>query len=115
MEPHAPSASPQPTRENQCGALFAKPRELPRDGFIDRASERHDQVGHALEPLPAPSVELRLLAVAPFAHCDLALVTGEAEREPLLALTAESAEAVRRAVVGREIIGEPEVVRVPLH
>ena len=72
-----------------------------------RRAERHDQIGDAIEPLPAPGVELRRLAVALRQGIDLAVVAGEAQREPFLALAANSAEPVRRAVIGREVVNEP--------
>ena len=64
-------------------------------GAIDLAAERHHEIGDAVEPLPAPGVEFRGLAVARRQRIDLALAACKAQREPFLPLAAEFGEAVR--------------------
>src|ERR1041385_2424112 len=84
-----------------------KSRKFPHHRLVNLAPERHHQCGDIRKPLPAPGIEFWLLIVAPGRHGDLTLVPGEAEREPLLPLAAEFREAMRRAVIGREIVSEP--------
>src|SRR6202012_565189 len=45
-------------------AGICEPLKLPRHGAVDLAPERHHEIGDAVEPLPAPLVEFRRLAVA---------------------------------------------------
>ena len=45
-------------------ASARKSREVPRHGPIHVAAERHDEIGDTVEPLPAPGIEFRRLAVA---------------------------------------------------
>src|SRR5579883_2312819 len=84
-----------------------KPRKLRRHFPVHIAPERHDQIRDAVEALPAPGIELGRLAVALGAWIDLAVIPGEAQREPFLALAAEMAEPVRRAEIGWEVVREP--------
>src|ERR1043165_183102 len=84
-----------------------KSRKFPCHRRVNRAPERHDQRGDVRKRLPAPGVELRLLAVAPGRHGNFALLAGEATREPPLALAAERAKPVRWAVIRRKVVGEP--------
>ena len=66
------------TKIHQALAPFARAgqrREGGGDGLIDLALERHDQVGQAFEPFPAPLVELRpVLAASGAMHVDLLVV-----------------------------------------
>src|SRR3954451_6011285 len=85
-----------------------QPRKTPRDFAIHLAPERHHKVGYAIEPLPSPRVEFRLLAVARRQRIDLIILSGKTQREPFLALAAEFCQPVRRrSLVGREIVSEP--------
>ena len=59
------------------------------------APERHDEIGDAIEPLPSPPVEFRRLTVARRQRIDFVIASGEAQREPFLALAAEFREPVR--------------------
>src|SRR4051812_11416820 len=78
------------------------------DSLIHLAAERHDQIGDAIKPFPAPLVELRRLAVARRQRVDLVVAPGEPQREPLLALAAEFGEAMRGwAVIGRKLVSHP--------
>src|SRR5580704_3819329 len=70
-------------------------REMLRHRAIDLAPERHRQLGDAVEPFPSPLVEFRRLAVAWRQRIDFIIGTGEAQREPFLALAAEFCQPVR--------------------
>src|SRR5579883_639280 len=94
-------------RSGLASSLPRKPRKLLRHFAIDLAPERHHQIGNAVEALPAPGVEFGGLAVALGARIDVAVIAGEAQREPFLALATEMAEPVRRAVIGWEVVDEP--------
>ena len=74
------------------GARSAKSRKFLRHAPIDLAPERHDDIGDAIEPFPSPLVEFRRLAVANLQRIDLVVGAGETQREPFLALAAESCE-----------------------
>src|SRR4051812_19213498 len=79
-----------------------------RDFAIDFSTERHHEIGDTVKPLPAPSVEFRLLSVARRQRIDLVILSGESQREPLLALAAELCEPVRRrSGIRREIVSDP--------
>src|ERR1700754_2347678 len=85
-----------------------KLRKRLRHRAIDLAAGRHHEIGDALEPLPAPGVEFRWLAVARRQRIDLALRARETPRKPFLALAAEFGEAMRwRPVIRRELVGHP--------
>ncbi len=45
--------------------------EMLRDGPIHIASERHDEIGNTIEPLPSPLIELRRLVIARGQRIDL--------------------------------------------
>ena len=71
---------------------------------VDLAPERHHEIGDAVEPFPAPCIEFRRLAVARRQRIDFVVASGEAQREPFLALAAEFRQPMRRRpVVGAEI------------
>src|SRR5215471_3959335 len=72
-----------------------KLRKLPRHLAIDLAPERHDEIGDAVEPLPAPGIELRRLIVARHRRIDFVVAAGKSQCEPCLALPAEFCEPVR--------------------
>src|SRR3954466_7931636 len=63
-----------------------EPRKSRCDFAIHLAPERHHEIGDMVEPLPAPLVEFRLLSVARRQRIDFAVLAGEAQREPFLAL-----------------------------
>ena len=52
-------------------APSARSRKMPRDPAVHLAPERHHEIGDAIEPLPAPLVEFRRLAVARRQRIDL--------------------------------------------
>src|SRR6266700_2144239 len=56
--------------------------------LIHRPLEGNDQLGKILHRLPAPTDELRLVATAGVSDVDLAVIAGEAYREPFLSLAA---------------------------
>src|SRR4029078_360404 len=92
---------------NPCN-LAGEFRKCLRHHPVHVAPERHDQVRHAVEPLPAPRSEFGRLAVARRQRVDLVVVAGEAQREPFLPLAAELGEAMRgRSVIGRKFIFYP--------
>src|SRR5690606_6780977 len=88
-------------------AVASSPRQMTEGGddvLVDAALERHDQIGQRLHPLPAPGVELGLVAAGRRVDGDLALVALEAEGEPFLRLAAipaleRDADQMRRQVV----------------
>src|SRR5579872_4401126 len=84
-----------------------EPRKFLRHSAINLAAEWHDKIGDAIEALPAPGVELGRLAVALRQRIDLAVIAGEAHREPFLALAAEFGEAMLRTQILRKFVGEP--------
>src|SRR5450432_3123915 len=61
---------------------------------IDLAPERHHEIGGAVEPLPAPLVEFRRLAVAWRQRIDVGVGPGKTQRKPFLALTAEFCQSM---------------------
>src|SRR5262249_52750440 len=73
---------------------------------IDRALERDDQRRQALQALPAPGAELRLVAARAI-DVDLAVVAGEAHREPFLRLSAIPALPGLTHDITRNIVVEP--------
>src|SRR3954454_527718 len=85
-----------------------KSRERAGDRFIYVAPERDHQIGDAIEPLPAPGIEFRRLAVARRQRIDLVIASGKAQRKPFLPLAAEFGEPVRgRSVIGWKLVGQP--------
>jgi hypothetical protein len=94
-----------------------KSRKTPRHHPVHFAPERHHEIGDAVEPLPAPGVEFRRLAVTRRQWIDFLFGAGETQREPFLALAAEFREAMRwRPVVRWKLVGVPigfvEILRV---
>src|SRR5581483_9110978 len=56
---------------------------------------------------PTPLVEFRLLIVAGRERVDFVFAADEAKGEPFLPLAAEDRETMRRAVIGRKVVGHP--------
>src|SRR5512134_1580884 len=81
-------------------------RELAHDALVDRPFERHNEAGQLLEPSPAPGVELGLVAGLG-ADVDLAILAGEAHREPVLALAAVAPLERDADELGGQVVGEP--------
>ena len=79
--------------------------------FVDPPLERHDQVRKVLHRLPAPLDEFRLVAAGGVHDVDLALVAGEAQREPLLHLPAILALPSLPDDFARDVIDQPVVDR----
>src|SRR5690242_9808542 len=71
--------------------------------LVERALERHDEVGHLLQRGPAPGRELRVAA----GDVDIAVLAGEAEGEPSLALAAEAAAPETGDQLVRQVVAEP--------
>src|ERR1044072_6458614 len=69
-----------------------QPGKLLHHELIDRALERHDQLREVFHRLPGPADEFRLVAAAAgVGDVDLAVLAGEAQREPFLPLAAVTA------------------------
>src|SRR5580700_4144332 len=75
--------------------------------FVNRALERHDEVRNVLHRLPAPGREFRLLGAGGMGEVDLALVTGEAHREPFLGLAAVLALPRLADDLARDVVLQP--------
>src|SRR5882762_6073684 len=104
----APSQSRRTEGLEEAVSSSGKFREAPRHFLINAAAERHDQIGDAVEPLPAPGIEFGRLAVARRQRVDLVVAAGEPQREPFLPLAAELGEAMRgRSVIGWNFIFYP--------
>src|SRR5882757_1010873 len=103
----APSQSRRTEGLEEAVSSSGKFREAPRHFLINAAAERHDEIGDAVQPFPAPGIEFGRLAVARRQRVDVALVPGETQREPFLPLAAELAEAVRRSVIARKLVSQP--------
>src|SRR6202790_4151754 len=83
-------------------------RKLLRHRPIPLASERPPEIGDPVEPLPAPLVEFRRLAVARRQRIDFVVGSGKAQREPFLALAAEFRQPVRgRDGEWRQFVSQP--------
>src|SRR3954470_2280313 len=82
-------------------------REFLHHLFVDRALERHDQVGEVPQRLPPPLHEFRLVAPGGMRDVDLAVLAGEAQRVPLLALAAILAVPGLAGDLGRDVVAEP--------
>src|SRR5215211_4137172 len=76
------------------------------DALVDRPLEGDDEVGQAIHALPAPGVEFGL-APGRVADVDLLVLSGEAEREPLLALPPEAASPGAPGDDGRKVVAVP--------
>src|SRR5262249_471579 len=75
---------------------------------IDLTAERDDEIGDAVEPLPAPGIEFGRLVVARRRRIDLVVAAGKTQCEPFLALAAESGEPVgRRPAVRPKLVSQP--------
>ena len=59
--PGSSSSSSSTSAESPASPAVAKRREFLRHLLVDGALERHDQLRHALQPLPAPGAEFRLV------------------------------------------------------
>lgn len=81
--------------------------ELADHALIDRALERHDQVGNVLQRLPPPRSELSLDGAIGMQDIDFALGTGEAQREPFLRLAAKPAFPGLTGDLARYVVFEP--------
>src|SRR5882724_6955416 len=103
----APSQSRRTEGLEEAASSSGKFRETPRHFLIDVAPERHDEVGDAVEPFPAPGIEFGRLAVARRQRVDVVVTSGETQREPFLPLATELGEAVRRSVIGRKVVSQP--------
>ena len=69
--------------------IIRQRQELAHHAVIDRALERHHEIGNVLQRLPTPGGELRAVGAAVgFLDVDFAFRAGEAKREPFLLLPA---------------------------
>src|SRR5580692_8448737 len=82
-------------------------REFADHAFVDSALERHDQVRNVLHRLPAPGREFRLRGASGMGEVDLALVAGEAHREPFLGLAAVFALPRLADDLARDVVLQP--------
>ena len=53
-------------------------RKMLRDAAIHLATKRHDEIGNAIEPLPAPGIEFSGLCIARRHRVDLIVAAGKA-------------------------------------
>src|SRR5580700_8908049 len=82
--------------------------EFAHDALVDRAFERHDEVGQPLDRLPFPGDEFGVVgAAAGGRDVDLAIITGEAQCKPLLGLAAVFAAPGPADDFARDVVGEP--------
>src|SRR5262247_488653 len=81
-------------------------RELLHQPLINLTLERDDQRRQALQAFPAPVRELRLVTARAI-DIDLALVTGEAHREPFLRLSAIPALPGLAYDIAWNVVAEP--------
>src|SRR6266700_1881802 len=87
--------------------LFAsKLRELLHHPLVDLALEGNDERGQLSEALPAPRREFRLVT-SRVIDVDLAVIAGEAHREPPLCLSAIFALPGLADDLARDVVGEP--------
>src|SRR5580704_4296667 len=82
-------------------------REFADDAFVNRAFERHDKARDILHRLPAPGGKFRLLRAGGMGEVDLALVAGEAQREPFLGLAAVFAFPRLADDLARDVVLQP--------
>src|SRR5258708_3135478 len=75
--------------------------------LIHRPLERHDQVREVLHRLPAPVHEWGLVAAAGAGDVNLAIIAGEANREPFLALAAIAALPGAAGDRARNVVDQP--------
>src|ERR1043166_4557933 len=90
---------------------FGEMPELLDHPLVGLALERHDQVGKILHRLPAPRDEFRLVAARGVLNVDLAVVSGEAQREPFLRLAAIFSLPRPAEELARDVVTEPVVDR----
>src|SRR5262245_24410276 len=90
---------------------LAEARELLHHPLIGLALERHNQVGKVFHRLPAPFDEFRIVAAARMCHVDLAVVAGEAQREPFLLLATVLAIPGLANDLARNVVAQPLVDR----
>src|SRR5262245_50432873 len=88
-------------------AFLGKAREVLHHPLIDLAFERNDQRRQLFQLLPPPGGELGLVATSRMRDVDLAVVTGEAHREPFLRLAAIPALPGLTHDLARDVIVEP--------
>src|SRR5690348_7821801 len=89
-------------------SLLSKGREGARHLTIDLTFERDDEIGESLEPLPAPGVEFRRLAVMRSRDVNFVIRSGETKCKPFLPLAPKFREAmIRRTRIRREFVIEP--------
>src|SRR5579875_3028149 len=82
--------------------------ELSDHPLVSRSLERHDELGQLVYVGPAPGHEFLRVASAGRMHdVDLAVSTGEPQREPLLLLPAVSAAPGTADQVRRDVVGQP--------
>src|SRR5882724_6135557 len=87
--------------------LFAsKLRELLHHPLIDLALEWNDERGQLSQAFPAPPRKFRLVTGRAI-DVDLAVVAGEAHREPLLSLSAIFAFPRLAHDLARDVVGDP--------
>jgi hypothetical protein len=81
--------------------------EFFHDLFVDLALERHHEVGDVAQRFPAPSGKFRFVRAVRMDDIDLAVLSGEAQREPLLRLTAIPALPCLANDIAGNVIVEP--------
>src|SRR3954447_22111188 len=95
------------SRGSAARILFArKLREFLHYSLIDLALEGNDERGQLFQALPAPRGEFRLATSRVF-DIDLAVVAGEAHREPFLCLPAIFALPGLAHDLARDVVSEP--------
>src|SRR5262245_30328444 len=89
-------------------SLASEPGELLHHPLIDRPLERDDQLRKVLHRLPTPVDELRLVAAAAgIGDVDLAVLAGEARREPFLPLAPIAALPGPPRHGARDVVDQP--------
>jgi hypothetical protein len=82
-------------------------REFLHHLLVDRPLERHDQIGEMVQRFPAPLGEFRLVTPGRIGDVDFAVVAGEPQRVPFLALAAIFAVPGLAGELGRNVVAEP--------
>src|SRR3984957_10723261 len=81
--------------------------EFADHAFVHRALERHNEARNILQWLPAPGGKFRLVRAGWMGQIDLALVAGEAHREPFLGFAAVFALPRLADNLARDIVLQP--------
>src|SRR3974377_1214258 len=81
--------------------------KFPHHTLISLPLERHDEAGQVAHLDPAPVDEFRVVSARGRGHVDLAVLTGETQRVPLLLLSAVFAAPRLTDYVARDVVLDP--------